>query len=502
MGSYWIESTKNMEKNYNKLNENIETDICIIGAGITGSLVAYYLSKEGKNVVLLEKDKICEKTSGNTTAKITSQHGLFYNYLLQSDGLEFAKKYYEANENSIKNIENIVKNENIDCDFEKQDAYIFTQKEDEIKKIKAEFDAVKKIGGIAEFTAKCSLPFSVQGAIKFPNQAQFNSRKFVIELLNKIEKNGRLKIFENSKAIDVKKDKDMYKIYTKDNYVKAKYVILACHYPIINAPGFYFFKMYQSRSHAIAIEAETDFFEGMYINSELPTKSFRTIKYGDKRLLVIVGEDYKTGSNIDYENINNNLEKIAKDMYPNCKIKYRWSAQDCISLDKIPYIGEFSKFMPNVYIATGYKKWGMTTADIAGNIICDKIMGRKNEYEDIFKATRVEPIKNIKEVENMLKQTAKSLVIEKLTIPKEELEEIKEGEGKLININGKKVGVFVDENGKVHAVQPICSHLGCELSFNKLEHTWDCPCHGSRFDVDGKSLETPSIHDLEKVEIE
>ena len=134
MGSYWIESTKNMEKNYNKLNENIETDICIIGAGITGSLVAYYLSKEGKNVVLLEKDKICEKTSGNTTAKITSQHGLFYNYLLQSDGLEFAKKYYEANENSIKNIENIVKNENIDCDFEKQDAYIFTQKEDEIKK--------------------------------------------------------------------------------------------------------------------------------------------------------------------------------------------------------------------------------------------------------------------------------------------------------------------------------------------------------------------------------
>ena len=137
MGSYWIESTKNMEKNYNKLNENIETDICIIGAGITGSLVAYYLSKEGKNVVLLEKDKVCEKTSGNTTAKITSQHGLFYNYLLQSDGLEFAKKYYEANENSIKNIENIVKNENIDCDFEKQDAYIFTQKEDEIKKNKS-----------------------------------------------------------------------------------------------------------------------------------------------------------------------------------------------------------------------------------------------------------------------------------------------------------------------------------------------------------------------------
>ena len=502
MNSYWIESTKNMEKNYNKLNENIEADVCIIGAGITGSLTAFYLAKEGKNVVLLEKDKVCEKTSGNTTAKITSQHGLFYNYLLQSEGYEFAKKYYEANENSIKNIENIVKNENIDCDFEKQDAYIFTQKEDEVKKIKDEFFAVKKIGGTAEFTTKCNLPFSIQGAIKFPNQAQFNSRKFVIELLNKTEKSGKLKIFENSKVIGVKKDEDMYKIYTKDNYVKAKYVVLACHYPIINAPGFYFFKMYQSRSHAIAIEAETEFFEGMYINSELPTKSFRTIKDGENKLLVIVGEDYKTGSKIDYENIYNKLEKIAKDIYPNCKVKYRWSAQDCISLDKIPYIGKFSNFMENVYIGTGYKKWGMTTADISANIICDNIMGRKNEYEDIFKSTRTEPVKNIKEVENMIKQTTKSLVLEKITIPKQDLEEIKSGEGKIISVNGKKVGIYIDEIGKVHAIKPSCSHLGCEMIFNKLEKTWDCPCHGSRFDVDGKSIETPSIHDLEKVELE
>lgn len=502
MGSYWIESTKNIEKDFLKLNNNLEVDVCIIGAGITGVMTAYYLANEGKKIAILEKDKVCLKTSGNTTAKITSQHGLFYKYLLDSEGYNFARKYYEANERAIKNIENIIDKENIDCDFEQQDAYVFTQKEEDVKKIKDEVESVKKIGGICEFTTKTNLPFSIQGAIKFPNQAQFNVRKFVLKLLNKIEESGNCDIFENSKVLDVKKDGDMYRVYTKDNYVKAKSVVLACHYPIINSPGFYFFKMYQSRSHAIAIEADTDFFDGMYINSELPTKSFRTIKDGNKRLLAIVGSDYKTGSEINYKNINNELEKIAKDMYPNCKIRYRWSAQDCISLDKIAYVGEFSNFMPNIYVGTGYKKWGITLSNISANIICDKIQGRKNEYEDIFKATRTEPIKNIKEVENMIKQTAKSLVLKKFEIKKEDLEDIENSEGKIINCNGNKIGVFKDETGKVYAVKPICSHLGCELSWNSLEHTWDCPCHGSRFDIEGKSLEAPSINNLEKIELE
>lgn len=500
MNSFWIETSKDSEISYNILDVNIEADVCIVGGGITGTLVAYYLSKHGKTVVLLEKDKVCMKTSGNTTAKVTSQHGLFYKYLLESKGYEFAKKYYEANENAIKNIENIVNSENIDCDFEKQDAYVFTEKEDDVKKIGEEVVAVKEIGGNAEFTTKTNLPFGIKGAIRSKNQAQFNSKKFVNQLLGKITKNENVKVFENSKVIDIKKEQNTYKIITNSNYVKSKCVVLACHYPIINAPGFYFLKMYQMQSHAIVIEADTDFFEGMYINSELPTKSFRTLKDGDKRLLAIVGCDYKTGSNINYENINNQLEKIAKDMYPNCKIKYRWSAEDCITLDKIPYIGEFSKFMPNVYVATGYKKWGMTTSDVAANIICDKIMKKTNKYEDIFKATRAEPIKNIKEVENMLKQTTKSLIIEKFMLSNDDLYEIKNGEGKIINVSGKKVGIYIDENGKVHAIKPVCSHFGCELTFNSLEKTWDCPCHGSRFDIDGNSIETPSINNLDKVE--
>lgn len=502
MGSFWIESTKNTEKQYSSLKNNIDADVCIIGGGITGATTAYYLVKEGKKVVLLEKDKVCLKTSGNTTAKITSQHGLFYKYLVDSEGYEFAKKYFESNEEAIKNIEKIINEERIKCDFEKQDSYVFTQKQDEVQKIKDEVNVVNSIGGNSEFVTKVPLPFAIQGAIKFPNQAQFNVRKYVLELLKRIEETGMGNIFENSKVVEIKKSNNGYKVCTEKNYVNAKYVVIATRYPIINSPGFYFFKMYQARSHAIAIEADDNFFEGMYINSEMPTKSFRTIKDGDKRLLAIVGFDYKTGSDIDYKNINEELEKIAKDMYPNCTIKYRWSAQDCISLDKIPYIGEFSKFMPNVYVGSGYKKWGITLSNVAANIICDKIQNRENKYENIFKATRVEPIKNMQEVENMLKQTTKSLVLEKFKISKSDLGDIGSGEGKIINVNGEKVGVYKDENGKIYGVKPVCSHLGCELSWNSLERTWDCPCHGSRFDYFGNSIEVPSINNLEKVDID
>lgn len=503
MKSYWIESTKNEKRNYPRFKENLSTEVCIIGGGITGITTAYYLAKEGREVILLEKDEMCSKTSGNTTAKITSQHGLFYKYLIDSEGKEFAKKYLEANEEAIRNIEKIIKEENINCDFEKQDAFVFTQRQEEVPKIQDEVNAVKSIGGDSEFVTKVQLPFSIQGAIKFKNQAQFNIRKYAFGLLNKVLETNNCSIFENTKVLEVNKGKEGYLVHTKNGDISAKYVVLATRYPIINSPGFYFFKMYQSKSYAIAIECENDdFFSGMYISSELPTKSFRTVVDGDKRLLLIVGFDHKTGKDVDCLKMEQNLEKYAKELYPNCEIRYKWSAEDCIGLDKIPYIGSFSKFMPNLYVGTGYKKWGITISNIAANIICDKIQNRENKYEEIFRATRVEPIKNIQEVENMLKQTIKSLIVEKFKIPKEDLEDIECDEGKIINVNGNKVGVYKDSEGRIYAVKPICSHLGCELSWNSLEHTWDCPCHGSRFDYLGNSIEVPSIDSLEQIQLE
>ena len=254
-------------------------------------------------------------------------------------------------------------------------------------------------------------------------------------------------------------------------------------------------------SYAIALETNNDIPEGIYISSDNPKISIRTIDVNKKnKMIVIVGNDHKTGESKNGDNYKE-LEKIAKSVYPDYKIMYRWSTEDCITLDKIPYIGEFSKFMPNVYVATGYNKWGITTSNIAANIIKDKILKKDNKYENLFKATRMEPIKNIKEVENILKETASSLILKKMTIPYNKINDINKEEGKIVEIEGKKVGIYKDEKGNLHAVNPICSHLGCEVIWNSSDKTWDCPCHGSRFDYSGKSIYSPSIKDIENLKI-
>lgn len=499
--SLWIEDTKNIRKNYEKLNSNINTEVCVIGGGLTGLTTAYYLSKAEKKVVLLEKYKIGSHTSGNTTAKITSQHGLFYKYLVDSLGVERAKEYLYANEDAIKNIEKIINEENIQCDFEKQDAYVFTQDEKELKKIEDEIDIVNKLGLKAEFVEKIDVPKEILGAIKFPNQAQFNPVKYMIGLSDSLEKYGA-KIYEDTKVIDVKKQGDEYVTITENgDEVHSKYVVLASHYPFINAPGFYFMKMYQTTSYLIAVDTNSELFEGMYINSENPTISFRTAKYQGKRLLIVGGMDHKTGAKIDLSNSYKNLEKVAKEMYPNSKVLFRWNTEDCIPLDKIPYIGEFSNLMPNMYVATGYKKWGMTSSNIAANIISNRILGKENKYEKVFESTRLKPIKNYEELGNIVKEVSYSLIINKLKKAKDILEDVKNDEGRIIELEDSKVGVYKNKEGKIFAVKPVCTHLGCELSWNNLDKTWDCPCHGSRFDYAGKSLYDPSTKDLEKYEI-
>lgn len=496
--SYWIDSTK--FKNFDELKEDLECDVCVIGGGITGISVAYKLAKEGLDVVILERDRLAGKTTGNTTGKITSQHDLFYKYLIDSKGIDYAKGYLEANEHAISDIKNIVKAENIECDFETQSSYVFTQDENEIPKIEEEVEAMHKLGFPAKYVTETPLPINILAGIEFPNQAQFNPRKYIIGLYNSILKNGG-KIYENTKVYDVEKVDGGYITLTKNNKVKSKYIVLACHYPFINAPGFYFLKMYQSTSYVVAVDTKTDLFPGMYINTKEPILSFRTVQHNGKRLLLIGGNGHKTGENIELGNRYELLENTAKKLYPDSEILYRWSTEDCISLDKIPYIGTFSKLMPNMFVATGFKKWGMTTSSIASNIIADKILGRENSYENIFTATRLEPIKNHEELGNMIKQSVNSIVINKFKIPEEALETIENDSGKIIEINGQNIGVYRNKEGKIYAVKPVCTHLGCLLKFNDLEKTWDCPCHGSRFDYEGTSIYAPSIKNLERIEL-
>ena len=535
MNSYWINSEKNKEK-YNKVEKNIETDICIIGGGITGISTAYYLTKENLKVTVLDMGKIGFQTTGNSTAKITSQHGLFYKDLKDSKGEDFARLYYDANEDAIKNIKKIVEKEKIQCDLECQSAYVLAANREEVQKVKDEVEVVRGFGGHAEYLEredidKNLLILNPLAAIRFKNQAQFNSYKYTIELA-KICKNLGANIYENTKVVDVRDEKDYYYLETEDGYkIKAKYLVITTKYPIINIPGFYFMKMYQSTSYGISIPVKEKLFDGMYITSTNPKVSLRMAKVDNniikdvvdgnienyakqdkenrKRVkekqnskidneyvLIVVGADHKTGEKTDLSNSYKKLENIAKQIYPQGKVENYWNTEDCITLDKIPYIGKYSNIWENAYVATGFNKWGITTSNIAANIITDMIIGRKNRYEDIFISTRVEPVKNRQEVGNMLKETVSSLVLKKFELPESEQASLKNEEGKIIEIEGEEVGAYKDKEGRIYTIVPKCAHLGCELSWNNLDKTWDCPCHGSRYDYTGKMLYGPTVKDL------
>ena len=512
MNSYWIDSCKGIG-DFKKIDRDYAADVCVVGAGICGLSIGYYLAKAGLRVIILDKDGVGEKASGHTTAKITLQHNLVYDYLINSFGAEKALQYFLANKEAISNIKKIIDTENINCDFEVQPNFVYATKTEDIAKIQSEIKAInilnacvegtEKHESFAEFVTDCGLPFKVAGAIKIDKQAQFHPRKYMLGLARTIKEYGGL-IFTNSRVTDCKKDGKGYITYTDGYTVKSKYVVIASHYPFINFPGFHFLKMYQETSYAIAIETKKTLPEGMFINEKEPVLSFRSAKYGDKRLLIIGGGGHKTGyapeNDVNYG--YDCLEKEAKKLYPDCNILYKWNTRDCVSLDKVPYIGGFSNFMPNMYVATGFNKWGMTSSNVAANIITDRILGNENKYADIFDSTRLKPVKNRAELKNMVGQVVKSFTSNRIKIPKENLGAIKNDNGGIIDFAGSSIGVYKDKDGNVFAVNPNCSHLGCLLTWNNVDKTWDYPCHGSRFDYTGKNLYDPAFRDLKKYEIE
>lgn len=496
MNSVWIESIDKINSN-GELTDDMSADVCIIGAGISGITTAYYLTKRGYKVVVIEKDEIGHGVTGHTTAKITSQHNLIYHYLSKQYGIKFAKKYFEANEEAIKNIEDILRENNIDCNFERKDNYIYTINDENIEKIEEEAESLKYINRDAKKVGRSDLPFDIKLGIVFKNQAQFNPLKYLKGLVKYIlENNGR--IYTNSLCTDIKRDDDQYVVYANGKKVYTKYVVLASQYPFLKVPGFYFAKMYQASSYVIGIETKKELPKDMYLSIDEPNFSFRAYQ----NLLLIGGAGHKTGSKVDYNQTYGILENKAKDLYPDSIIKYRWSTRDAITLDKIPYIGEYSSLMPNMYVMTGFNKWGMTSSNIAANIIADKITNGGNIYEDIFKSTRLKPITNKDEMKNMIVDSTKSLIIDRIKAENIETEDIKNNSGGVIDIYGTKVGVYKDETGKAFYIKPVCTHLGCILEWNDADKTWDCPCHGSRYDRFGKNIYDPGIKNLDVYDFE
>ncbi|PVE17264.1 FAD-dependent oxidoreductase [Clostridium perfringens] len=476
MKSVWSESCKFRKRE--ALNKDIKTDVLVIGAGIAGILIAYMLKQNGREVVLIDAAEIASGNTKNTTAKITSQHDLIYSKLITEFGEEKAKQYAKANELAIKKYKEIIEDKRIECDFEEKPAYVYSLNEVDV--LKEEVEAAKKLGIDAEFVQEVNLPFKIKGAVKFNNQAQFNPLKFLRGISNE------LVIYENTRALEIKENL----VVTSGGNITANNIVVATHYPIMNAPGYYFMKMHQERSYVLALE-NTSEIDGMYIDLNKEGYSFRTYN----NLLLLGGISHRTGENEEGGSYDE-LRKVAKRLYPKAKEKYYWSAQDCMTIDGIPYIGRYSSETPNIYVATGFNKWGMTSSMVSAMIISDMILEKENDFSEIFSPRRFDLSLSINNIANDLIETAKNFIAQKVYIPSSEIEHIKNGHGGIIEYNGEKVGVYKNKDGKEFFVSTKCTHLGCQLSWNSDELTWDCPCHGSRFDYKGRLIGSPATKDL------
>ncbi len=415
-----------------KLQKDISTDVLIIGGGIAGILTAYFLQKAGVKYTLVEQNTICSGVTAKTTAKITLQHGFNYQQILASCGADTAQGYFLANQKALEHYKELC--DIIDCDFELRDNYVYSYNKHKISK---ELNALDKIGCKADFVEKTVLPINTMGAVRVKKQAQFHPLKFLAEI------SKGLNIYEQTKVREMVGNTAV----TPTGKIKAKRVVVTTHFPFINKHGQYFLKLYQHRSYVLALKGAQNV-EGMYVDENDKGLSFRN--YGD--LLLLGGGGHRTGKQ---GGSYHELRKFARLYYPNAKEVCAWGTQDCISLDKMCYIGQYGKNAEKMYVASGFNKWGMTGAMCSAQILCDMLTGRKNEFTEIFNPSR-----------SILKPQ--------------------------LFVNGFESAV----NLATPTVKR-CPHLGCALKWNKQERTWDCACHGSRFSDDGKLLNGPATDGIE-----
>lgn len=491
--SIWLDTTGTT--NYPPLNGDLNADVAIVGGGISGLIAAYFLAKSGRKVIILESGKIAEGTSGHTTAKITAAHGLIYDYLLKKFGHEKAQIYADANQQAIEEFAKIVEELRIDCDFRRIPAYTYAVDKGDLGPIKAEIKAALSLRLPVSFADKLPLPYPVAGAIKYENQAQFHPRKFLLALAKWMTGNG-VKIYENTKVTKVNKDKT---IETENGKVTADKIIIASNYPIFDPNG-YFAKLSSRQSFSLAAELAGPVPPGMFYSTEKSFHSLRPQRWQDRELLLIGGELYRIGSDTDTQQRYQDLAQWAQEHFSLKQILYHWTTSDSESGDRVPLIGRLSKNNKDFFIVTGFNGWGMTHSVVAGLILRDEIEGKRHPWSRLYTPARISSILTFKGIGRDIRVMGRFV---KGRIEKKEgtMEEINNGEAKVIEINGEKAAVYRDDKGTIHAVSAVCTHMGCIVGWDQAEKTWDCPCHGSRYTLDGKVIHGPASKDLEKIEI-
>lgn len=490
-GSLWLDPPPASARP--PLEQDRDFDVAVIGGGITGLTAALVLAREGRSVGVLEHRAIASGTSGHTTAKVTSQHGATYARVRSSHGQEGSRIYAQSNEAAKERIAAFVA-EGIACDFRRRPAYLYAEDAGELATLEREANAAREAGLAAELVDSSPLPFDVVGAVRFPDQAEMHPGRYLAGVAEMIELAGG-EIFESTTALSVKQGGPCA-IETDHGTVRADDVVVATLLPFLDRGGF-FARAFPSRSYVVAASIEEDPPEGMFINLGSPTRSIRSQPTTGGELLLVGGEGHHVGTGDAQPERYERLVEFAQRHWTVDSINYRWSAQDYSPDDGVPYIGPLYPLSNRMYAATGFDKWGMTGGTVAAMMIGDAIVGRENPWRSLYSTRRVNPIAA---GPRMLLENARAgmrFVTDRVTDRgQRSVDDLARGEAGIVSAAGRKVAAFRDEDGSLQAVSTRCTHLGCQVRWNAAERTWDCPCHGSRFSVEGEVLNGPAVRPL------
>lgn len=488
--SIWLDTTPSTQ--YPSLQPGLHVDVAIAGGGLAGITTALLLQESGRSVALIEGRRIAEGVTGNTTAKLTSQHGLIYDHLIRHAGEEKAALYARANQAAIEFVADQIGARGIDADFSRVDAFICAQHPPDAPAIEAEVEAARRLGLPASFETDLPLPLPAPAAIRFSNQARYHPRKYLLALAAGLVKAGG-HIFEQTRVLDLEEGEPCT-ITTDMGDITAGAVVIATHAPAIDK-ALYFARLSSYRSYVLALELDGPPPAGMYL-CENPFWSLRSHPVPGGELLFVGGEKHKTGEGGDTEERYRRLEQWARAHFSVRAVRNRWSTQDNWTPDRVPYIGKAAPGSKHLYVATGFGGWGMTGGAVAGMLLSDLILGRENDWARLYDPNRF----NLESVGPVVREgiaVARHFVGDRLAHP--ELPKPGPGEGAIVDTGKGKIALYQDEDGTLHRLSPACTHMGCLLNWNPAERTWDCPCHGSRYAANGAVIQAPAVTDMEKL---
>jgi glycine/D-amino acid oxidase-like deaminating enzyme/nitrite reductase/ring-hydroxylating ferredoxin subunit len=491
--SLWLETTRATD--YDALDGDLAVDTVVAGAGIAGITTAAELAAAGQSVALVERDRVATGVTGHTSAKLTSLHGAVYGHVAEQFGTGAARRYAAANEAAVDHVEATVADLDRDCGFARTPAYTYTESRGEVATMRDEAAAARAAGLDATFVEEPGLPYEVEGAVAVGEQARFHPRAYLLGLVERFVADGG-HVFEETTVTDVA-DGEPCRVETDRGRLTADDVVVATHFPVYDH-ALYFARLVPQRSYVLDVTLDGSAPEGLFYDPDEPYFSLRPRPEGDDERVLVGGVGHRTGEGGDTTERYRRLERMARDRLDVASVERRWSTQDFTSQDRVPFVGPHSPRSDHVFVATGFGGWGMTGGTAAGRLLADLVRGVDNEYADLYRPTRLDPGASLGRLAEHGVTTARHYVEDYVTDrPPASVPDLAPGEGRVVQTDAGPVAVHRDETGAYEAVSAVCSHMGALVEWNEAEASWDCPCHGSRFDTDGSVLATPATEGLD-----